>query len=144
MKKVKALICVIIPILLAYVFNTKFGDTPPVLKFLNPFTGFWQNAESNIVTANKKIVLKGAQDKIDILFDDRMIPHVFAQNDHDLYYAQGYVTAMHRLWQMDFQTRFAAGRISEVVGKKAIEVDRYQRRMGMVYGAENSDRKSVV
>jgi penicillin amidase len=67
-----------------------------------------------------------------------MIPHVFAQNDHDVYYAQGYVTAMHRLWQMDFQTRFAAGRISEIVGKKAIEVDRYQRRMGMVYGAENS------
>lgn len=138
MKKVKALICVIIPILLAYALNTKFGDTPPVLKFLNPFTGFWQNAESHIVTANKKLALKGAQDKIDIFFDDRMIPHVFAQNDHDLYYAQGYVTAMHRLWQMDFQTRFAAGRISEVVGKKAIEVDRYQRRMGMVYGAENS------
>ena len=45
---------------------------------------------------------------------------------------------MHRLWQMDFQTRFAAGRISEIVGEKAIEVDRYQRRMGMVYGAENS------
>jgi penicillin amidase len=67
-----------------------------------------------------------------------MIPHIFAQNDHDLYYAQGYVTAMHRLWQMDFQTRFAAGRISEVVGEKAIEVDKYQRRMGMVYGAEKS------
>lgn len=100
--------------------------------------GFWQNAESDMISSSKKISLKGAHDKIDILFDDKMIPHVFAQNDHDVYYAQGYVTAMHRLWQMDFQTRFAAGRISEVVGKKAIEVDRYQRRMGMVYGAENS------
>ena len=138
MNRVKALICIIIPILLAYAFNTKFGDTPPLLKFLNPFTGFWQNAESNMVSANKNIALKGAHDKIDIFFDDKMIPHVFAKNDHDVYYAQGYVTAMHRLWQMDFQTRFAAGRISEVVGKKAIEVDRYQRRMGMVYGAENS------
>jgi len=138
MNRAKALICIIIPILLAYALNTKFGDTPPILKFLNPFTGFWQNAESNMITANKKIALKGAHDKIDILFDDRMIPHVFAQNDYDVYYAQGYVTAMHRLWQMDFQTRFAAGRISEIVGKKAIEVDRYQRRMGMVYGAENS------
>jgi penicillin amidase len=39
---------------------------------------------------------------------------------------------------MDFQTRFASGRLCEVVGEKAIEVDRYQRRMGMVYGAENS------
>ncbi|RZL17123.1 MAG: penicillin acylase family protein, partial [Pedobacter sp.] len=75
---------------------------------------------------------------IEIAFDDKMIPHVFAQNDHDVYYAQGYVTAMHRLWQMDFQTRFASGRISEVVGEKAIEVDRYHRRMGMLYGAEKS------
>jgi penicillin amidase len=138
MNRVKALLCIVIPILLGYMLNTKFGDLPPLLKFLNPFTGFWQNAERSAPSKNKKLVLKNAHDKIEILFDDRMIPHVFAQNDHDVYYAQGYVTAMHRLWQMDFQTRFAAGRISEVVGAKAIEVDKYQRRMGMMYGAENS------
>jgi penicillin amidase len=138
MNRVKALTCILIPILLAYALNTKFGNTPPLLKFLNPFTGFWQNAESNRLNASSKIDLKGAKAEINISFDDRMIPHVFAKNDHDVYYAQGYVTAMHRLWQMDFQTRFASGRISEVVGDKAIEVDRYQRRMGMVYGAENS------
>ncbi len=138
MNRVKALLCIVIPILLGYILNTKFGDLPPIAKFLNPFTGFWQNAEQMSPAKKKKIVLKNAQSDIEIVFDDRMIPHVFAQNDHDLYYAQGYVTAMHRLWQMDFQTRFAAGRISEVVGEKAIEVDKYQRRMGMVYGAENS------
>lgn len=138
MYKTKAFICVIVPILLAYALNTKFGDTPPILKFLNPFTGFWQNAEATAVKLNNKIILKGAGQNVDIAFDDRMIPHIFAQNDHDAYYAQGYVTAMHRLWQMDFQTRFAAGRLCEVVGKKALELDRYQRRMGMVYGAEKS------
>lgn len=136
--KVRASICVIIPILLVFALNTKFGNIPPVLKFLNPFTGFWQNAEHNTVSKKHKIILKGTQQPIDIAFDDRMIPHIFAQNDHDVYFAQGYVTAMHRLWQMDFQTRFAAGRISEVVGKKALEIDKYQRRMGMVYGAEQS------
>jgi penicillin amidase len=138
MNRVKALLCVVIPIILGYALNTKFGDLPPILKFLNPFTGFWQNAEPTSPSKKKKIVLKNAKSDIEIIFDDRMIPHVFAQNDHDLYYAQGYVTAMHRLWQMDFQTRFAAGRISEVVGEKAIELDKYQRRMGMLYGAENS------
>lgn len=136
--KIKAFICVIIPILLAYVLNTKFGDLPPLLKFLDPFTGFWQNAESFRLSKQNKLAMKGTQQTVDVLFDDRMIPHIFAQNDHDVYFAQGYVTAMHRLWQMDFQTRYAAGRLSEVVGKKAIELDRYQRRMGMVYGAENS------
>lgn len=138
MRKVKAFIAILIPIALGLALNTKFGDFPPMLKFLNPFTGFWQNAESVHPAKRKKIVLKNVHDKIEILFDEQMVPHVFAQNNHDLYYAQGYVTAMHRLWQMDFQTRFAAGRISEVVGEKAIEVDRYQRRMGMMYGAENS------
>lgn len=136
--KIKAFICILLPIVLAYALNTKFGDLPPTLKFLNPFTGFWQNAESTSVKTDKKISLKGTHQNVEIAFDDRMIPHVFAQNDYDVYFAQGYVTAMHRLWQMDFQTRFAAGRISEVVGKKAIELDKYQRRMGMVFGAENS------
>ncbi len=136
--KVRAFICVIIPILLVFALNTKFGNIPPILKFLNPFTGFWQNAERITVKKNKKIILKGTYQTVDISFDDRMIPHIFAQNDHDVYFAQGYVTAMHRLLQMDFQTRFASGRISEVIGEKALELDKYQRRMGMVYGAEKS------
>src|SRR5690606_4327215 len=74
---------------------------------------------------------------VTILIDDQGVPHIFAQNDHDLYFAQGYITAKDRLWQLDFQTRYAAGRLSEVVGKKAVELDRYQRRIGMTYGAEN-------
>jgi len=138
MNKVRASICVIIPIILVYTLNTKFGNIPPILKFLNPFTGFWQNAEPSTISQKNKIVLKGTQKDVDIAFDDRMVPHIFAQNNHDVYYAQGYITAMHRLLQMDFQTRFAAGRISEIVGKKAIELDKYQRRMGMVFGAERS------
>jgi penicillin amidase len=140
MNKIKALICVIIPILLIYAFNTKFAELPPVLRFLDPFKGFWQNAEATALAADKTITLPNTISDVDVVFDNHLVPHVFAKNDHDLYYAQGYVTAMHRLWQMDFQTRYAAGRLSEVVGPKAIELDRYQRRMGMVYGAENSLR----
>lgn len=138
MNKIKALICILVPLFLIYCFNTKYGQVPPLLKFLNPFTGFWQNAEPMKVMPSHTVVLKGSKENVEVVFDDRMIPHIFAQNDHDVYYAQGYVTAMHRLWQMDFQTRYASGRLSEVVGMRAIELDRYQRRMGMVYGAENS------
>ncbi|MBB6497902.1 penicillin acylase family protein [Pedobacter cryoconitis] len=138
--KLKAVICIIIPVLLAFGLNTKFGSLPPLLKFLNPFTGFWQNAERMSVAQQSSLKLKRTEETVDVIFDDRMIPHIFAKNDHDVYYAQGYITAMNRLWQMEFQTRYAAGRLSEVVGAKAIELDRYQRRMGMVYGAENSLR----
>lgn len=140
MNKLKALFCILIPCLIIFCFNTKFGDIPPLLSFLNPFTGFWQNAEPIKPTPQTKVSLAGTRAAVQIAFDDRMIPHIFAKNDHDLYFAQGYVTAMHRLWQMDFQTRYAAGRLSEVVGPKAIEVDQYQRRMGMVFGAKQSLR----
>ncbi|MBK7739864.1 MAG: penicillin acylase family protein [Saprospiraceae bacterium] len=43
-----------------------------------------------------------------------------------------------RPWQMEFQTHFAAGRLSEIVGEKALAVDRTNRRLGMVYAAEKS------
>jgi penicillin amidase len=138
MKLFKALLSVAITLILIWVLQTKFGDVPPIGKFLNPATGFWQNAESKNIAPEETLKLDGLQDKVTIRYDEHMIPHIFAQNDHDLYYAQGYVTARDRLWQMDIQTRSAAGRLAEIAGPKALDIDRYHRRMGMVYGAENT------
>src|SRR5690606_19509731 len=80
--------------------------------------------------------LAGLKGEVNILFDNHRIPHIFAHADYDLYFTQGFITAHDRLWQMDFQTRYASGRLSEVIGEKALELDKYQRRMGMTYGAE--------
>jgi penicillin amidase len=137
MKIVKALLSGLFAVALIYALNNKFGDIPPLARFLDPFNGFWANAEKKVQDAERDLTIDGLNGQVEIHFDDQMIPHIFADNDHDLYFAQGYITAKDRLWQMDFQTRFAAGRLSEVVGPKAIELDRYQRRMGMSYGAEN-------
>ena len=137
MKIVKVVISVLFSIALIFTLNNKFGDTPPLAKFLDPFNGFWANADSKKQASENIINIEGLEGEVEIHFDDQMIPHIFASNDHDLYFAQGYITAKDRLWQMDFQTRFASGRLSEVVGPKAIELDRYQRRMGMSFGAEN-------
>ncbi|QKJ29638.1 penicillin acylase family protein [Mucilaginibacter mali] len=136
--KVKALLSVIFTLILIWALETKFGDIPAIAVFLNPATGFWQNSESKHVIKEKELKMKGLQGKVIIRYDENMVPHIFAENDHDLYFAQGYVTASDRLWQMDIQTRSASGRLSEIVGPKALEVDRFHRRMGMVYGAENS------
>ena len=133
----KALFTIAAALTLVIVLNSKLGDIPPLGKFLDPFHGFWQNAEKRNTVKEKEIRLEGLQGKVEIRFDEQMIPHIFADNDNDLFFAQGYVTAKDRLWQMDFQTRFAAGRLSEVIGEKAIDLDKYQRRMGMVFGAEN-------
>ncbi len=138
MKLFKALFSVAVTLVLIWALQTKFGDVPPIGDFLNPVSGFWQNAESKNLKPDEDLHLEGLQGKVTIRFDDHRIPHIFAENDHDLYYAQGYLTARDRLWQMDIQTRSAAGRLSEIVGPKALDLDRYHRRMGMTYGAENT------
>ncbi|GAC1310734.1 MAG: penicillin acylase family protein [Mucilaginibacter sp.] len=138
MKFAKAFVSAGITLLLIWALKTKFGDIPPIGEFLNPVTGFWQNAESKNVIPTENLQLKGLYDKVIIKYDEHRIPHLFANNDHDLYFAQGYVTARDRLWQMDIQTRSASGRLSEIVGPKALEIDQYHRRTGMVYAAENA------
>jgi penicillin amidase len=138
MKVFRALFSVCVTLLLIWALETKFGDIPAIAVFLNPATGFWQNADSKHIITEKHLKLKGLQGSVTIRYDENMVPHIFAENEHDLYYAQGYVTASDRLWQMDIQTRSASGRLSEIAGAKALDIDRYHRRMGMVYGAENS------
>ncbi len=140
MNIIKALLYFLAALALVITLNTKFGDIPPMGKFLNPFRGFWKNAESIDQKVERSFMVDGLKGPVEVKFDEQMVPHIFAENDYDVYFAQGFITAKDRLWQMDFQTRFASGRLSEVVGPKAIELDRYQRRMGMTYGAENMVR----
>ena len=137
-KYFKLVISLIITLALVLLLNSKIGQTPPFGKFLNPFTGFWQNAENVKAWKDEEANLYGLKDEVKIYFDDRLVPHVFAKNDEDLYYMQGYITAKFRLWQMEVQTHNAAGRVSEVAGEKALENDRLQRRIGMQYGAEKA------
>jgi len=140
MKVFKAFSSIAITLALIWALQTKFGGLPPIGKILNPVSGFWQNAESASYFSNENLKLPGLQGEVVIRYDENRIPHIFAENDHDLYYAQGYVTARDRLWEMDIQTREASGRLAEVIGPKALDIDRYHRRMGMVYGAENTLR----
>ena len=140
MKYFKAVLSIIVTLTLIWALQTKFGSLPPVGKFLNPCNGFWQNADSKHVLTVEKLKITGLQQPVSVKYDEHMIPHIFAKNDHDLYLTQGYVTARDRLWQMDIQTRSASGRLAEIVGEKALPLDSYHRRMGMVYGAENTLR----
>jgi penicillin amidase len=58
------------------------------------------------------------------------IPHIYAQNEPDLYLAQGYIHAQDRLWQMEFQRRVGQGRLSEILGESALGSDTFQRTLG--------------
>jgi penicillin amidase len=142
MKYIRFLLVSALTLALIYGLNypQKIGQValPPLGKLLDPFAGFWNNSEPKKLNFVQNLKLSGLRGRATITYDDKLVPHIFAENDEDIYFLQGYVTAQHRLWQMEFQTHFAAGRVSEIVGERAVELDRNARRIGMVYGAQNS------
>lgn len=151
MKFIKFLLTTLLTLALIYLFDHQLGDTaivkylpeaahsvPPIGKFMSPFTGFWRNAEAKNMPRESNLKIPGLKEEVKVIFDNRLVPHIFAQNNSDLYFSQGYITAKHRLWQMEFQTYAAAGRVSEIVGERAIDYDKFQRRMGMVLASENA------
>ena len=114
------------------------SKTPRLGYFLSPQLGFWQNAEPADESFDGELNLPGLKGKVDVYIDDRLVPHIYADNDLDAYYVQGYMHAKFRLWQMEFQTHVAAGRLSEILGEERLPIDRMFRRLGMVYGAEQN------
>lgn len=84
------------------------------------------------------VQLTGLQAPVEILRDRWGVPHIYATNARDLMFAQGFVHAQDRLWQMEFQRRMVAGRLAEVAGPAALPADRAMRILGMrrVAGAE--------
>jgi penicillin G amidase len=73
------------------------------------------------------IAMPGLRDPVTIERDRRDIPHIFARNAHDMYFAEGYVQASDRLFQLDLTRRYAYGRLAEVLGVKALPLDEMQR-----------------
>ena len=132
------IISAVITSALIYGLNKQWGTVPPMGKFLHPQYGFWQNAEPAAESFNEELHFSNLKGKAEVYFDDRLVPHVFAENDEDLYFIQGYLHAKFRLFQMDLQTKAAEGRASEIAGPKAIDYDKEQRRLGMRFAAENA------
>jgi penicillin G amidase len=125
---------------LIFALDKRWGSAPAMGRFLSPQQGFWQNAEPANGSLNEQLTVKGLKGEVQVYLDERLVPHVFAQHDEDAYYVQGYLHAKYRLWQMEFQTIAAAGRVSEKMGAdpRFLRYDREQRRMGMVWAAENA------
>jgi penicillin amidase len=117
------------------------GTLPPIGKFLDPFQGFWQNAEMDPLDLKISMNHPELNDEVVAEYEKNLIPHIYAGNEYDLYFIQGYLTAYHRLWQMEFLSYVASGRVSEILGEMALDFDRRQRRKGLAYGAENSLRE---
>jgi penicillin amidase len=140
MRIVPFLVSTIITVALIFLLDNKWGSIPAIGRFLSPQQGFWQNAEPADHDFNEQFVFNNLKGKVNVYLDDRLVPHIFAEQDEDAYFVQGFLHGKFRLWQMEFQTMAAAGRISEILGKNEafLRYDREQRRLGMGYAAENS------
>ncbi|MHA1688389.1 MAG: penicillin acylase family protein [Promethearchaeota archaeon] len=83
------------------------------------------------VQGTEKIRGGGLKDKVEILWDKWGIPHVHASTAEDAYFAQGYIHAQHRLWQMETFRRLISGELAEIIGESALSSDRHYRMIGL-------------
>lgn len=93
-------------------------------------TWYWRASRSCLPQTSGTIRLQGLRAAVDVRRDARGIPHITADSPEDLYFAQGFVTAQDRLFQMDLLRRDALGELSEVVGADAVGRDVRHRRLG--------------
>ncbi|SFF10287.1 penicillin amidase [Chitinophaga sp. CF118] len=129
-------LCVLL--ILIFALSHQLFNVSPLGRLLNPFTGAVQNGGDGELNVNAVHNGMGLKDSVKVFFDDRKVPHIYTKNTHDLYFTQGYVTASLRLWQMDFVSYAAAGRLSEIFGDRFLDYDRNQRRMGLLYAAKKT------
>ncbi len=94
--------------------------------------------------------VEGLKQPVRIIRDNFGIPSIYAQNDYDLLFAQGYVHAQDRLWQMEFNRIVMRGELSTIFGKAVLDSDRYMRTLGLLraserdWGLANPETRSCI
>ena len=86
----------------------------------------------------KNFSFPGLEEEVKVIYDQNLVPHIYANSLADAFYVQGYIQAKYRLWQMDITSRAAGGRIAEIMGEERVNYDKLQRRKGMVAGAQKN------
>ncbi len=85
--------------------------------------------KSSLPKYNEKIAIPGLSAKVEVFRDEHGVPHVYAQNEKDLYIVTGYLQAQDRMWQMDLLRRVTQGRLAEIFGKELVEIDVLLRKL---------------
>lgn len=124
---------------LVYATSRTWGSVPAFSYFLDVWNGAYRTArlahESGKIDDARIPTISAP---VSIYRDERNVPHITAQNDLDAVAALGYLIAKERLFQIDFQTRVASGRLSEIFGADRVKTDQFLRRTGMMIGAERT------
>ena len=92
-------------------------------------------------TYSGELKLDGLKAEVEVLYDDFGVPHIYAQNEEDAYFALGYVQAQDRLFQMEMIRRAASGRLSEILGPDLLKTDKLFRTLGLNQFAKDHAQK---
>jgi penicillin G amidase len=119
-----------------YVSFVGAGPLPALGPTFNPATGAWTMAADATAPVNETLTIPGLAQPVRVIFEKDGTAHVIAQTDADLFVAVGYVHARFRLFQMDLMRRQGEGRLSQVVGKAALDSDRFELQLGLLRTAQ--------
>jgi penicillin G amidase len=112
--------------------------------------GLQERALGALAQTEGRIKLKGLQKPVKVLRDEWGIAHIYAETQDDLFFAQGFVAAQDRLWQMDLWRRAGEGKLAEVIGPRAVERDcfarliRYRGDMKAEYESYAPDARQII
>lgn len=100
---------------------------PAVRQSDQPVADLAQRARAVLAQTSGRIAVRGLAQPVEVLRDAWGVPHIYAKNTADLFFAQGFVAAQDRLWQMEMWRRAGEGHLAEVLGEKALERDTFAR-----------------
>lgn len=92
-----------------------------------PEQSFEALARNSLAQVEGTVTLPGLDDRVEVIRDTWGVPHIYAANLHDLFFAQGFVQAQDRLWQMDMYRRTYEGKLAEIMGPDYVDSDRLAR-----------------
>lgn len=104
--------------------------------FISLFCGIYYLQQRALPPLEGELKIQGLLNRVTIWRDKEGIPHIYAQNNQDLFLAYGYVVASERLFQMDIQRRLAKGELAEIFGEKALMSDKLFRTLGLYHHAK--------
>lgn len=89
----------------------------------------WWTVQRSFPTTSGQLDVAGLQETVTVTRDDAGIPRIVAESDHDLFFAQGFVHAQDRFWEMDFRRHVTAGRLAELFGESQVPTDVFIRTL---------------
>jgi penicillin amidase len=134
-RAVNAVAALVVSAAVLYAAFIGAGPLPALGPAFNPTTGAWTMAAAAHLS-NQTLHLAGLQQPVRVSLEADGTAHIVAQTDHDLFLTTGYVHARFRLFQMDLMRRQGEGRLSEVVGKAAVDSDTFELQLGLLRTAQ--------